>query len=132
VILDHGMRQMLEQDVDEFYYVTLMNENYPQPTLPEGSERAIIRGMYCFIEQHSATPKGQVRLLGSGTILREALAAAELLANDWQIASEVWSVTSFSELARDAREVERWNRLHPPHQLSWRMYAQRRAGGGRV
>lgn len=113
VILDHGMRQMLEQDVDEFYYMTLMNENYPQPTLPEGIERSIIRGMYRFNEQQPATPKGKVRLLGSGTLLREALAAAELLANDWQIASEVWSVTSFSELARDARDVERWNRLHP-------------------
>ncbi|QOU07961.1 alpha-ketoglutarate dehydrogenase [Pseudomonas fluorescens] len=109
VILDHGMRQMLEHDVDEFYYVTLMNENYPQPTLPQGVEGAIIKGLYR-LEGASAA---QVRLLGSGTLLREAQAAAQLLADDWQVASEVFSVTSFSELAREAREVERWNRLHP-------------------
>ncbi|MDB5981878.1 MAG: Pyruvate dehydrogenase component [Pseudomonas sp.] len=113
VIVDHGMRQMLEQDVDEFYYVTLMNENYPQPSLPEGVEQAIIRGMYRFAEHDTNNGKGQVRLLGSGAILREVIAAAELLVQDWQIDSEIWSVTSFTELARDAREVERWNRLHP-------------------
>ncbi|WP_350616685.1 alpha-ketoglutarate dehydrogenase [Pseudomonas sp. HY7a-MNA-CIBAN-0227] len=109
VILDHGMRQMLEHDIDEFYYVTLMNENYPQPTLPGGVEAAIIKGMYRLSEQAS----GKVRLLGSGTLVREAQAAAQLLADDWQVQSEVYSVTSFSELAREAREVERWNRLHP-------------------
>jgi pyruvate dehydrogenase E1 component len=109
VILDHGMRQMLEHDVDEFYYVTLMNENYPQPSLPEGVEAAIIKGMY----RLQGTTNAKVRLLGSGTLVREAQAAAQLLADDWQVESEVFSVTSFSELARDAREVERWNRLHP-------------------
>ncbi|WP_219267021.1 alpha-ketoglutarate dehydrogenase [Pseudomonas sp. Xaverov 259] len=109
VILDHGMRQMLEHDVDEFYYVTLMNENYPQPTLPAGVEAAIIKGMY----RLQGAAQAKVRLLGSGTLVREAQAAAQLLAEDWQVASEVFSVTSFSELARDAREVERWNRLHP-------------------
>ncbi|NWE79360.1 alpha-ketoglutarate dehydrogenase [Pseudomonas yamanorum] len=109
VILDHGMRQMLEHDVDEFYYVTLMNENYPQPSLPEGVEVAIIKGMY----RLSGQTGGKVRLLGSGTLVREAQAAAQLLADDWQVEAEVFSVTSFSELARDAREVERWNRLHP-------------------
>ncbi|NWA92651.1 alpha-ketoglutarate dehydrogenase [Pseudomonas sp. D8002] len=109
VILDHGMRQMLEHDVDEFYYVTLMNENYPQPSLPEGVEAAIIKGMY----RLSGQPGGKVRLLGSGTLVREAQAAAQLLAEDWQVDAEVFSVTSFSELARDARDVERWNRLHP-------------------
>lgn len=109
VILDHGMRQMLEHDVDEFYYVTLMNENYPQPTLPEGVEASIIKGMY----RLGGAPDAKVRLLGSGTLVREAQAAVKLLADDWQVASEVFSVTSFSELARDAREVERWNRLHP-------------------
>ncbi|MFL1416903.1 alpha-ketoglutarate dehydrogenase [Pseudomonas fildesensis] len=109
VILDHGMRQMLEHDVDEFYYVTLMNENYPQPTLPKGVEASIIKGMY----RLGGAPDAKVRLLGSGTLVREAQAAVKLLADDWQVASEVFSVTSFSELARDAREVERWNRLHP-------------------
>jgi pyruvate dehydrogenase E1 component len=113
VILDHGMRQMLEHQVDEFYYVTLMNENYPQPNLPEGVEQAIIKGMYAFARHEVAQPRGSVQLLGSGTILREVIAAAQLLASDWNIDSQVWSVTSFTELARDAREVERWNRLHP-------------------
>jgi pyruvate dehydrogenase E1 component len=109
VILDHGMRQMLEHDVDEFYYVTLMNENYPQPSLPAGVAASIIKGMY----RLEGAADAQVRLLGSGTLLREAQAAAQLLADDWQVASEVFSVTSYSELAREAREVERWNRLHP-------------------
>ncbi|SCW28505.1 MULTISPECIES: alpha-ketoglutarate dehydrogenase [unclassified Pseudomonas] len=113
VILDHGMRQMLERQVDEFYYVTLMNENYPQPTLPEGVEQAIIQGMYLFARHEVEGARGRVQLLGSGAILREVMAAAELLASDWGIDSQVWSVTSFTELAREAREVERWNRLHP-------------------
>ncbi|SEJ21508.1 alpha-ketoglutarate dehydrogenase [Pseudomonas sp. NFR16] len=115
VILDYGMRQMLEHDVDEFYYVTLMNENYAQPSLPDGVDQAIIRGMYRFDEHVVEKPAGRVRLLGSGTILREVIAAAQLLAQDWRIESEVWSVTSFTELEREAREVERWNRLHPQH-----------------
>ena len=109
VILDHGMRQMLEHEVDEFYYVTLMNENYPQPSLPQGGDAAIIKGMY----RLEGADDAQVRLLGSGTLVREAQAAAQLLADDWQVTSAVFSVTSYSELARDAREVERWNRLHP-------------------
>ncbi len=113
VIMDHGMRQMMERQVDEFYYVTVMNENYAQPSLPEGVEEAIIRGMYCYARTPVQGNHGEVRLLGSGTILREVIAASELLAADWQVASEVWSVTSFSELAREAREVERWNRLNP-------------------
>ncbi|MFL7963943.1 alpha-ketoglutarate dehydrogenase [Pseudomonas kielensis] len=113
VILDHGMRQMLERQVDEFYYVTLMNENYPQPTLPEGVEQAIIQGMYLFARHEVEGARGRVQLLGSGAILGEVIAAAELLASDWGIDSQVWSVTSFTELAREAREVERWNRLHP-------------------
>ncbi|SEE70547.1 alpha-ketoglutarate dehydrogenase [Pseudomonas migulae] len=115
VILDHGMRQMLERQVDEFYYVTLMNENYPQPNLPDGVEQAIIKGMYLFARHEVEDARGSVQLLGSGAILLEVIAAAELLASDWNIDSEVWSVTSFTELARDAREVERWNRLHPGH-----------------
>ncbi len=115
VILDHGMREMLEQQRDVFYYVTLMNENYAQPSLPAGIEADVIRGLYR-IASHvvdGCKTGAPVRLMGSGTILREVMAAAELLRDDWLIASEVWSATSFSELARDAREVERYNRLHP-------------------
>jgi pyruvate dehydrogenase E1 component len=113
VILDHGMREMLERRNDVFYYVTLMNENYPQPSLVDGSSDDIVKGLYrCFVADVSAS-RGRVRLLGSGTILREAIEAAKLLAEDWRIEAEVWSATSFSELARDARDVERWNRLNP-------------------
>ncbi|MFT6892038.1 MAG: pyruvate dehydrogenase E1 component [Halioglobus sp.] len=113
LIVDHGARQMLEQQEDVFYYITVMNESYAQPSLPEGLEEAVIKGMYrlALTEVEEASPK--VRLLGSGTILLEVIAAGELLAQDWGISSEVWSVTSFTELAREARAVERWNRLHP-------------------
>ena len=110
IILDHGMRRLLEAQHDEFYYVTVMNENYAQPSLPIGVEAAIVRGMYCY---QPATGNVQLRLLGSGTILREVIAAAELLQRDWQIEAEIWSVTSFTELAREARDTQRWNRLHP-------------------
>ena len=110
VILDHGMRAMLERREDVFYYVTLMNENYPQPSLEAGSEADIVKGMH---RVHRPDGVAQVRLVGSGTILREALEAAALLKADWHIDVEVWSATSFSELARDGRETARFNRLHP-------------------
>ena len=113
VILDHGMRQMLEQREDAFYYVTLMNENYAQPSLPPGVAADVVKGLYRYSVQAVPEHRGTVRLLGSGTILREVIEAAALLADDWGVQAEVWSATSFSELARDAREVERWNRLHP-------------------
>jgi pyruvate dehydrogenase E1 component len=113
LILDHGMRRMMEQQVDEFYYVTMMNENYAQPSMPAGIESDVIQGMYRFATYRPAQPVAPVRLLGSGAILREVIAAAELLAQDWNVGSDVHSVTSFSELARQAAEVERWNRLHP-------------------
>ncbi|MCC6867846.1 MAG: alpha-ketoglutarate dehydrogenase [Burkholderiales bacterium] len=111
VIIDHGMRQMLERQEDVFYYVTMMNENYPQPSLPEGVAEDVVRGLYRYGGHAGAA--GHVRLLGSGTILREVIAAAEMLASEWGVGSDVYSATSFAELARDAREVERWNRLHP-------------------
>jgi pyruvate dehydrogenase E1 component len=111
VIVDHGMRQMMERGVDEFYYLTAMNESYPQPSLPEHAAEGVIKGMYRFAATGSGPPS--VRVLGSGAILREVIAAAQMLADEWGVAAEVWSVTSFSELARDAQEVERWNRLHP-------------------
>lgn len=113
VIIDHGARQMLEQHHDVFYYITVMNESYEQPSLCPEHHVDVIKGMYSFAQHRPDHAKGGVHLLGSGAILREVIAAAELLAKDWQIASNVWSVTSFSELAREAREVERYNRLHP-------------------
>jgi pyruvate dehydrogenase E1 component len=114
VIMDHGMRQMMERERDEFYYLTLTNEKYPQPSLPDGVEAAIIKGMYPCSAPGNQPPTGStVRLLGSGAILREVRFAAELLLQDWGVDSEVYSVTSFSELAREASDVHRWNRLHP-------------------
>jgi len=108
VIIDHGARQMMQGCEDVFYYITLMNENYEQPTLAADAAAGIIKGMYRYRGEH-----GALRLLGSGAILPEVIAAADLLQAHWQLDTEVWSVTSFSELARDAASVERWNRLHP-------------------
>ena len=114
VIMDHGMRRMMEQQADEFYYITMMNENYAQPSLPPGVQPAdIIKGMYRYASRARENSGAPVRLLGSGAILCEVIAAAELLAQDWGVSSEIHSVTSFSELARDAAGVQRWNRLHP-------------------
>jgi len=111
IIVDHGMRRMLEEQRDEFYYVTVMNENYAHPSLPAGAAEGIVRGMYRLSTPPSDGRSAQVRLLGSGTILREVIAAAALLAEDFGVHAEVFSVTSFSELARDAREAARANRL---------------------
>ncbi|WP_151633174.1 alpha-ketoglutarate dehydrogenase [Noviherbaspirillum aerium] len=113
VIVDHGMREMLEQQKDVFYYVTMMNENYAQPSLPQGVAQDLLRGMYRYGECRAASAVASARLVGSGAILREVIAAAGMLAQDWSIDAEIWSATSFSELARDAIETERWNRLHP-------------------
>jgi pyruvate dehydrogenase E1 component len=111
VIIRDGLRRMCEEQEDVFYYLTVMNEPYVQPALPEGAEEGILRGLY-LLREGNANAK-RVQLLGSGAILREVLAAAELLENDFQVAADVWSVTSFTELRRDGLEVERWNRLHP-------------------
>jgi pyruvate dehydrogenase E1 component len=113
VILEHGMKQMLEEQEDTFYYMTLLNENYDQPSQPEGVEEDIIRGAYCYTSVAAKKPAGTVKLLGSGSLLPEVIKAAHMLADEWQISSEIWSVTSYSELAREAREVVRWNRLNP-------------------
>jgi pyruvate dehydrogenase E1 component len=113
VIMDHGMRAMLEKQTDEFYYITVMNENYAQPSMPPGVEEHIVKGMYRLGERGLADALHRVRLLGSGAILREVIAAADLLFADFNIASDIFSVTSFSELARDARAAQRYNQLHP-------------------
>jgi pyruvate dehydrogenase E1 component len=124
VILDHGARQMMEQSEDVFYYLTVMNENYAHPSLAAGTEGDIVKGMYRFGGRDVAAAKGGVRLLGSGAILREVIAAAELLAREWQIAADIFSVTSYSELAREAREIERWNTLHPEQEAKRSHVAQ--------
>src|SRR4029078_772363 len=113
IIVDHGLRRMMQEHADEFYYVTVMNENYPQPSLPDGVAQDVIKGMYRFRRVDAVQERARVRLLGCGAILREVLAAADMLAADWNVGSDVYSVTSFGELARDARNAERWNRFHP-------------------
>ncbi|NKN33527.1 pyruvate dehydrogenase (acetyl-transferring), homodimeric type [Marichromatium bheemlicum] len=111
VIVQDGMRRMYQAQEDRFYYITAMNENYVQPPMPEGAETGILKGLHrVHVAEQGAH---RVQLLGAGTILRETLAAAELLARDFDIAADVWSATSFNELRRDGIAVERWNRLHP-------------------
>jgi len=111
VIIADGLRRMLAEQEDVFFYITLMNENYEHPALPEGAEAGILRGMYPLRSSDLDGPR--VQLLGSGTIVREVLDAADLLAADYGVAADVWSATSFTELRRDGLAAERWNMLHP-------------------
>ena len=112
VILHHGLKRMVEKQENVYYYITLLNENYPMPGLKAGTEEQIIKGMY-LCKEGAAKPKSRVQLLGSGTILRESFAAQELLEQDWGVAADVWSCPSFNELARDGQDTERFNLLHP-------------------
>jgi pyruvate dehydrogenase E1 component len=111
VIVREGLRRMIGEQESVFYYITVMNENYTHPAMPEGSEEGILKGMYLLKEGRQA--RARVQLMGSGTILREVIAAAELLEADFDIPSDIWSVTSFNELRREALETDRANRLHP-------------------
>jgi pyruvate dehydrogenase E1 component len=116
VIVQDGLRRMYADQEDVYYYLTVMNENYAHPDLPEGVEKDLLAGMYLFRE---AVPRGRkknlprVQLLGSGAILREVIAAADLLVDDFGVLADVWSAPSFTELRRDGMATERWNRLHP-------------------
>src|SRR5918993_409327 len=114
VILQYGMQRMLDEQQDEYFYLTLMNENYAHPDMPEGAAEGIVKGMY-LLKDAGKPKKGELRvqLLGSGTILREAIAAAELLDKDFGVTSDIWSCPSFNELRRDGFDAERWNRLNP-------------------
>ena len=112
VIIQYGLHRMVEQQEDVYYYITLMNENYSHPDMPKDTEQQIIKGMY-LIQEATLKSKPKVQLMGSGVILREALEAATLLESDWKIAADVWSVTSFTEVRRNALEVERHNMLNP-------------------
>ncbi|MBM4197746.1 MAG: pyruvate dehydrogenase (acetyl-transferring), homodimeric type [Gammaproteobacteria bacterium] len=125
VIMQDGLRRMVQDGERVFYYLTCMNENYVQPPMPQGVKDGILRGMY----QVNVGGPGKVRvqLLGSGTILREVLAAAEMLEKDYRVPADVWSVTSFSELRRDGLDAERWNALHPADKPR-RPYVQRMLG----
>jgi pyruvate dehydrogenase E1 component len=111
VILHHGLKRMVEKQDNVFYYLTLLNENYAMPGLTAGTEEQIIKGMY--LCKPGAEGKNRVQLLGSGTILRESIAAQTLLATDWGIQADVWSCPSFNELTRDGQAAERHNLLHP-------------------
>jgi pyruvate dehydrogenase E1 component len=111
VILHHGLKRMVEQQDNVYFYLTLLNENYPMPGLTPGTEEQIIKGMY--LCKPGSKNKQRVQLLGSGTILRESIAAQELLEKDWGVAADVWSCPSFNELTRDGQDAERWNLLHP-------------------
>lgn len=114
VIIRHGIKEMMEERKDIFYYITVLNENYQQPALPnsKGIEEAIVKGMY-LLEADKSRSKQRVQLLGAGSILREVREAAEILRKEYKVAADVWSVPSLNELRRNGLEVERWNRLHP-------------------
>lgn len=111
VIIQHGMKRMYENQEDVYYYITAMNENYPHPAMPHSAEEGIIKGMYLF--SGGGKKRKKVQLLGSGAILREVIAAGEMLDKEWGVDADIWSVTSFNEIAREARDMERWNLLHP-------------------
>jgi pyruvate dehydrogenase E1 component len=113
VILHHGLKRMVEKQDNVYYYITLLNENYPMPGLTPGTEEQIIKGMYLLQAGEGTKKSPRVNLLGSGTILRESQAARELLAKDWGVAANVWSCPSFNELARDGQAAERHNLLNP-------------------
>lgn len=111
VIVQDGLRRMYQENEDVYYYITLMNENYPQPALPEGVEAQILKGMYC-LQGAEKPQKAHVQLMGAGTILNEVIEAEKLL-KDWGVSADVWSCPSFPLLVRDGMETERYNRLHP-------------------
>jgi len=112
VIVRDGLRRMYQEQEDVYFHITLMNENYPHPAMPEGAEEGIVKGLYLL--KAGAQGKGpRVQLMGSGTILREVMAAADLLREDWKVNADLWSATSFNELRRDGMSAERFNLLHP-------------------
>jgi len=111
VIIQDGLRRMLHEQENVFYYITCMNENYVHPPMPKGVEDGILKGVYLL--KIGGRGKVRVQLMGAGTILREVIAAAELLEEDYSVPADIWSATSFNQLRRDCLEVERWNQLHP-------------------
>ena len=127
VVTQDGMRRMFQEQEDIFYYLTVMNENYEHPEMPVGAEADIIKGMYSF--RKGAEGKGpRVQLLGSGTIFREVIAAADLLRNDWGVEADLWGCPSFNELARNGQDIQRWNLLHPLEEPKLSHVEQKLAG----
>ncbi|MGN6315926.1 pyruvate dehydrogenase (acetyl-transferring), homodimeric type [Trinickia sp.] len=122
VIMQDGLRRMVQNQEDVFYYITVMNENYEHPAMPQGEHVAehIIKGMYSFKKVDGASKSPRVQLMGAGTIMNEVIAAADLLKNDWGVDADIWGVPSFTQLAREGQDVTRWNLLHPtePRKLS--------------
>jgi len=116
VVIADGLRRMVSEQQDVYYYITLMNENYTHPAMPEGAESGILKGMYKFRDGKGKAKAPRVQLLGSGTIFREVIAAADLLHADWGVAADLWSCPSFTELARDGYAATRWNLLHATEQ----------------
>jgi pyruvate dehydrogenase E1 component len=127
VIIQDGLRRMCAEQEDVFYYLTVMNENYAHPAMPEGAEEGILKGMYLLRDGGDADGP-RVQLMGSGTILREVLAGADLLRDDFGVTADVWSVTSFTELHREGMAAERWSRLHPAEEPRQSFVEQSLAG----
>jgi len=127
VIIQNGLYRMYEKQDNVFYYITVMNENYSHPDMPEGVEEGILKGMY-LLQDSSKKSKKHVQLLGSGTILREVLEAARLLKEDFSVTADIWSVTSFNELRREGLAVERYNRMHPDASQKQSYVSQQLAG----
>ncbi len=122
IIIQRGLQRMIADQEDVYYYLTTLNENYEHPAMPEGCEEGVIKGMYLLKAADKKVAKGKkVHLMGSGAILREVIAGAELLEQDFGVQADIWSVTSFTELAREAADAERWSMLHPlePKRLSY-------------
>ncbi|MEM7206961.1 MAG: pyruvate dehydrogenase (acetyl-transferring), homodimeric type [Pseudomonadota bacterium] len=112
VIIHHGMKRMVQDQDNVFFYITTMNENYSHPGIPEGAEEGIVKGMYAFSKSEANSEK-RVQLIGSGTILREVIKAGEMLQEDWDVAADIWSAPGINGLRREGLECERWNTLHP-------------------
>jgi pyruvate dehydrogenase E1 component len=113
VIIEDGIRRMYKEGESIFYYITVMNEQYEMPPMPEGAKEGILKGMYRFRASTKKKSKARAQLLGSGAILNEVVKAQQLLEEKYDVAADVWSVTSYQELYRDGHAAERWNRLHP-------------------
>ena len=129
VILHDGLRRMYAEQENVYYYITVMNENYTHPAMPDGAEEGILKGLYLLKQGGGRSKKQRVQLLGCGTILREVIAGAEILEKDFGVSADVWSVTSFNELRRDGLDADRWNMLHPEDEKPRTSYVTQCLGG---